>query len=402
MVNFTKSFRWTQRQVDQEKARVKRELDRATKEGEPASRLEAARQRLATLASDDTKRGRLRRYIYAMSALVHHERYGGLTPREVEDLVTLTHAILQVQGVRPRASRLASLFGDVHQIRSQIFRKEAEPWRAAWEHQLALQLAGEFPSGGLGFQLLAAGNRSLRLGHAELAASQFEASAKESLPPEPDGRRELGRIHAAWLQGDLAGARARLADALRRDFPEAIRKELLWHEFVQRSTASGDFSPLFAATRRGGSHHDATYVLEACYWALATESRDYLERLPSLPAMRRSQSLRPQQHGLWYEAATALQECYDHGVPLPLRLKSLSETLDRRSELLTIDKELLLLAAAARWLARSKSSSLALLVFSEYRALCLKLSGGRQEDTLGVLGDMRQRSWSSVYRTTSR
>jgi hypothetical protein len=94
--------------------------------------------------------------------------------------------------------------------------------------------------------------------------------------------------------------------------------------------------------------------------------------------------------GRWY------LQCYDYQIPLDIRLRSLSAGIDKRKELISIDKELLLLAAATRWLARSKASSVALLFFSEYRALSLRLSGGVSQDALNILGDMREREWMNA------
>ncbi len=388
---------WTQKQVDAEKAKIKKELDRAASSPGAPSRLESALTRLTALAEDDTPRGRLRRYIFAMSALVQHERGGGLSSREIDELVTLAYAILQAQGVRPRASRLASLFGDIHLIRSQIFRKQGEPWRAAWEQQVALQLAGEFPSGGLGFQLLAAGNRALRLGHARLALSQFAEGLEGGLPEAAESRCQLARLHAAWLAGDAQTLATAVAAGAALPLADDVKAEFAWNLLARGAAATGELAPLLSATRRGGTHAEATYVVEACYWGLAVESRSFVERLPRLGSMRRNKTLKPQRLGLWYEAGVVLQDCYDHDVPLTFRLRALSEVIERRQELLTVDKELLLLAAATRWLARSKAASLALLVLSEYRALSQRLSDGAAADALGVLKDLEVRSWTGIY-----
>jgi hypothetical protein len=53
-------------------------------------------------------------------------------------------------------------------------------------------------------------------------------------------------------------------------------------------------------------------------------------------------------------------------------------------EVLTVDKELLVWAAAARWLGRNRVRVLADAARLSYEALCLRLSGGRSHDTLGL------------------
>jgi hypothetical protein len=390
---------WSQGQLEAVKAEVKADLDRARRPGDVHSRLHAALRRLVELEADDTDLGRLKRYVYAMSALVQHERTGGLKAKDVEGLVTLTYAILQTQGVRPRASRLASLYGDVHLIKSQIVRKDGDIWRAAWEQQTALQLAGDFPSGGVGFQLVAMGNRSLRLGHARLALAQFREAAATGLPDAARGRLVLGELQAAWLSGDaaaMASADAQAAAAA-GGVTEEVAKEIAWNELVRRAVEIADARPLLAAVRHGQSHYDATYVIEACLWAMTLESREGLALMPSLAGMRRNETLKPKRLGGWYEAGVALQDAYDHGVPLPVRLRAIGRILERRHRQLTIDKELLILAAATRWLARSKATSLAVLTYTMYRAASRTLSDGRRDDALGVLGDLTARPWLSLY-----
>lgn len=385
---------WDLALIASEKARIKGELDAVSAPQVARDRQELIQERLAQLASDDSDLGRLQRYIYAVSALVHHERVGGLSVRQVEQLIELAHALLQVQGVRPRASRMASLYGDIHLIKSQIDRKSGHPWRAAWEQQVALHLAGAFPSGGVGFQLLGMGNRALRLGHSSLALQRFQEAEDAGVSDGPLHRCWLGRAHALWLRGEYAACDAAVARALgSAGLGAEIRMELEWLVLTRQFQATLDMAPMLAAVRSGGPFHAATYLIEVCLWGLAIESRGFLDRLPRLASMRRNKKLKPQLLGGWYEAGVQLQECYDHALALPLRLRQLSQCFERRERLLTVDKELLLLAAATRWLARSKSQDLALLVFSEYRALSHRLTDGIRADALGLLGDIIARSW---------
>jgi hypothetical protein len=385
---------WDLALIASEKARIKQELDAGSRPELPRERHELIQVRLAALADDDSDLGRLQRYIYAVSALVHHERAGGLSDRQVEQLIELAHALLQVQGIRPRASRMASLYGDIHLIKSQIDRKNGHPWRAAWEQQVALQLAGEFPSGGVGFQLLGMGNRALRLGHSALALQRFKEAEDAGLGDGPLHRCWLGRAHALWLRGEYEACDATVARALGSvDLGAEIRRELEWLVLTRQFQVSLDLGPMLTAVRSGGAFHAATYVIEACFWGLALESRGFLDRLPRLASMRRNKKLQPQLMGGWYEMGVHLQECYDHALPLPLRLRQLSQCFERREQLLTVDKELLLLAAATRWLGRSKSQDLALLVYSEYRALSHRLSDGMRADGLGLLADITARPW---------
>src|SRR5690606_16560517 len=118
----------------------------AQSEASPVARLHVALGIVRELEDDATSIGGLRRYIAIIYALVYHERSGGLSEKEVDGLVDLASALLRVHGIKPKKSKLASLFGDIHLIRSQILRNEGRPWDSAWEQQKALYLAGPRPS----------------------------------------------------------------------------------------------------------------------------------------------------------------------------------------------------------------------------------------------------------------
>lgn len=70
------------------------------------------------------------------------------------------------------------------------------------------------------------------------------------------------------------------------------------------------------------------------------------------------------------------------------RVAILGEELARRGRLESIEHELLLLAAAARNLSRLSEGSLARLAGAEAVGISMLLTGGRNRDVLGVLGDL--------------
>ncbi len=389
----SKQDSWSLKQIEDTKKAVKSKLDKTEWARAPALRLNAVLDAINALEDDDSSNGRLHRYIYIMSALVHHERHGGLSHSEVEKLVHLAYLILKAHGIKPRSSRAASLYGDVHLIRSQIYRKEGNSWKAAWEQQVALLLTNNAASVDGGFQNFVMGNRYLRLGDSSLAAQMYQKSIGEQLPLTQLGRARFGLLQCNWLSGNHIEPELTDTD---ESWPSEVLEEFAWHRLLRQCLSNHDFSPMLVQIKKSGSFYDATYIIEACFWCLAIENRSLIERLPKLDSMRRNKSLQPQRLNLWYEAGRILQQCYDYQIPLDIRLRSLSTVLDRRKELLSIDKELLLLAASTRWLARCKASSVALLVYCEYRSLSFRLSGGKSSDVLNVLADMKGRNWMAA------
>ena len=383
---------WSSALIATEKAAAKRVLDAAAPAGR--ARLTAALQHVTRWHEDDSPLGRLRCYVFIMSALVQHERSGGLSQRQVKRLVAWVHAILQAQGIRPRDSRLAALYGDIHIVRSQIFRKDGEPWQAAWEQQIALQLGGDDPTGGDAFQLLCMANRALRLGHSRVAVYQLKQAETLGLSSIELARARLSLIRAQWFLGDDSAVVATIAatrslPGLRSD----IAEEIDWIEMVRAVQRSGDVGPMLRAVGRHGAFHKGTYVIEACLWAMSVPQRSFLAAMPRMDNLLKNKLMSARSNGLWFSATAALQDCYDAAIPLAIRTKRLGDCLLEKDKLLTVDKELMIWAAALRWLSRSKNQSLALLVFSEYRALCLRLSDGRSGDILNVAADLASRSW---------
>jgi len=97
--------------------------------------------------------------------------------------------------------------------------------------------------------------------------------------------------------------------------------------------------------------------------------------------------------GFFFTCVQTIERCYDYSIPYIRRLEALGRLLTELNKLPTIDKELLVWAAAVRWLSRSKARSLAALVLSEYHALSLRLSKGKMVDVFGLMEDITKRDW---------
>ena len=379
---------WDQDLIEREKRAIKSSLAKVDISVDPGSKWRVIRAALAELGESDTSVSRLRRFIYAISALIHHERFGCLSSRDISDLTELAHTILKVQGIKPRESRLAGLYGDIHIIKSQIQRKGGNHWQAAWEQEFAWHLAGAQGSGGAGFQYLCMGNRALRLGQGGHALHRYYQALDEVLTPEHRDRTYLGLVHGYALTGQVEKAQtvAHEARSLIRD--EWILQELAWFDLITHAKTTGDWSLVFKATSKNGSHFLASYVVEAALWPLVIQSKSYVDRAPQLQSLRRNKNLLMPKIGAWYEVGVEIQACYDTEIPLSLRLRKVSSIVEARHGLLNVDQELLVLCAVARWLIRSKSHDLGYLVLEEYRSLSLKLSGGHSSDALGVMADL--------------
>jgi hypothetical protein len=357
----------------------------------PAAKLTYLSDRIRALEDDLDPAQQLYRYVCAMTALVTHARSGGLTKTAQRSIVDLAYAVLETHGVKPETSHLSYLYGDLHLIMAQIARREGAHFVAAWEQAASWHMSRAKPSGGLGFQLLNVGNRALRLGDATYALSCFvraEATASDATGSAFEQAR-LGRIKTLRLTRQLAAANELVA-ATRdgADFASTARQELDWEAECVAAMMSGDLEPLVRRTRRRGSHHMASYVLEAYFWARSVGRERWHAAFPLVRTMAREKSLRLVKQGRFYKCALTLERCSDEDVPLGAKLRFLARDLARVGQLISIDKELLVRLASARWLVEAQVPALARLMLHEYAGLCLKLTGGASSDVYGAADDL--------------
>jgi hypothetical protein len=386
--------RWNERMVSEVREQVKRELDDvSSKEGHRA-RLSHAMQGIAELESSDSARGQLRRYVLVISVLVAHERNGGLTPAQVNRLEALALAILKTQGVRPQQSRLAGLYSDLDLVISQIRRKSGAHWDALWLQQIAAQFSSREAPSSHGHLALAI--RAQREGFIDSALQNYEAAIRGGLSGSQLYRAHWGKITTLRLAGQLEEARHAIRETEKLEGLEPIeRTELEWQSKCIETQSTGNPMPLVTAVARGKIHFQVEYRIEAALWAYAVSSKEPLSRLPLLRSLPRIHRASVKDDRL-YCVALGLENCYDTAVPLSVRARALGKLIERAHRLLHLDHELLVLVAAARWLARVHLFTLSDFCLQLYRRISLSLSGSRTADVLNVASDLMEKAESEA------
>lgn len=390
----TRAQFWQESSIDQERQAIKAELDAAAEGGDLSKRLDIALRKIGDLAPDASPIAQLRRYIYVVSALVHHERNGGLSGSQIRNLTDVALAILAVLRIKPGFSKAARLHGDLKLVLSQIHRKEGHHWLAAWEQQMAHFMARGHPSGGEGFQSLALANRALRLGHNALALSELDAAEKDITDQRLRDRVRFERVRAFRLARRFDDADRSSREALQNSgMDKSMRLEFEWEELCREVQRTGDLSRMLSSVKPNQSHHNSGYIIEASLWARIPLSLEWMEKMTKLSTAVSKVERYPKQIGYTYECALQLERCYDLEIPLPMRMEAIGQVLSRANMFMTVDMELLLWAAVARWLSRSKAFRLANLVLSEYQWMSVRLTDGQGKDSLGLLGDLFGREW---------
>lgn len=385
---------WTQKTIESEKRRIKEELDARERREGPEGRFALALSRVRKLQEEASGIARLRCFIYVVSALLHASRHGGLKASQLNRLVTLGEALLAAQGVKKTSSRLSLLHGELYLAYSQCHRLAGNHWKAAWEHQISHYLSQRNPPGGAGFQLLSRGLRALRLGHGPLAVTLLDEAEREGLPKSSLPQARINLVRALRLAHDFDRAEQVLVSSLQIDsLSRDERRDLEWEGLCLQSIRSGTMEAIGRAVLPGRGHHDYAYLLEAFLWARVYADKTWMERLPAVRRLGYKLKLRKKEHGFLLECATVMERCYDARLPYLARLRALGKILSSTGALASIDKELLVWAAASRWLSRTKAYDIASLVLAEYRAAGLKLSQGRIDDPLNGVSDLTSRPW---------
>ncbi len=417
--------RWTAVRWEQERGAAALTASGTEREKGPDAAREVLSDAIAALESDLQADAQLRRFALVTQLLALHARQGVMTAPEAARLADTGEAILRAQGVAPLASRLSFLHGELALVTARVRRREGRSWQAAWTTQLGLFLAKGVGEGGEGVQALATADEALRRGDAALALEGFSIAGRD---PELSRRARLGKLTALRLSGRLGEASALAdaagpggsgsavaaraggpapADAARPDAsrPSAGEEDrqfdvyfegFAWEALRREAQATADLTRMVAAVNRAGGHRDAARVLEAGLWTKAVPVKSWLGRVPKPETVRRTfgdDFRRGSPLAALYECALAIDRAHDQEIPLQLRLRDLGDALEQAPRVPSIDAELLVWAAAARWLVRHHQPLLAAQAASEYRALSLRLSDGAVPDALLLLRDLSVNAW---------
>jgi hypothetical protein len=376
------THKWTVALVEEEKARIKQDLDQFL--DDPKRRLAHCLGKLALLESEGSE-ALLSRFILAVSALVHEERFGGMEPRQIDTIYEIAISILNSQGIDPVKSKLRFLYAELYQARSHIYRDGGHHWDAAWKLGMSLRHASQDNELAKARQMLSSGIRYLRLGDCSKADEIFSNVEAMQQGSRQTARARIGRISACRFRRLHSECEALIAGAkLIPDIYESALLEIEWEDLCLRQTADKDLSNILAAVAAGGSHHKNVYFLEAYLWACASPNGIWRKQLPLLRSVVRKGNLKLHKCGFLYRAAVGLENCYDQNISFERRLHALGEVLSERHKLVKIEYEILLLACAIVWLRRNMVRSLSDLCKAEYRALSLRMSDGKNEDVLGL------------------
>jgi hypothetical protein len=309
------------------------------------------------------------------------------------------------QGIQVGAPKLGYLHSELDLVLSQISRKEGHHWLAAWQTEVAALSVSNSGTDGHGFFALARAARHLRRGDAWDALSCFE-DADDLLTATSSywAKARIGRVKTLRLIGNTSEAKSLSNETLTsKDLGDRAVKELKWEILCCEVQDSQDPRPMLALIRPGKYFRESSFIIEAMLWTFAARRAEWLDLLPRTRTVARDKTLNSQNDGFFFTAVRGIELCYETDVPLSQRISQLGNLLSQTNLLMSVDKQLLVLAAAARWLSRQKLKGLLTLVLNDYWSISTRLTGNHHEDPLKLTHDLvsKVRSSQSKSKTSS-
>lgn len=359
---------WQGPRIRKEHAQIRAELD-ALACREPGLAQAHAVRELQSLRRDRETLAQLKSFLFILEILRLEAESSFLPEAEVERLRKAGTSLLAAQGVRAGKSRVAFLHARLRAAVAGTLKGRSAfdvAWRAAPGDWLAqaqqLMRSGDIPGV---FVVL------------------------DRAPEDAWETTHALTLLALRLCGDCLGALElqRETKAQGKVGP-SFGRTLRWERVCCEAQLSGSLREVFRLAL--ASHSEPVWLLEANLWASAVASRQWRLKRPSL----RSLEQRERRGDLSASEAESLRcvlkfnQCLDSAQPLSERVEKLGTLLDQAHRLPTISLEMLLWAAATRWLRRMRQSELAERTSARYRALSLSLSCGQSEDVWGLLHDL--------------
>ncbi len=347
----------------------------------------------------------LRIYFLIVHLLERDNQERKLKQQQKAKLKDIAEKCLRYVQILPVTSQHSYLYARLYQLLAWDKLELGQFWES-----VALRLAGDYlsrdgRSSGENSEILAA-YQAWSLGHLRLAKVTCHALLVEpdtAITLRQDALRLLVRIHRL---SDERSAAHDLLRLLQADKPvsEADRLSLELEELLCEFRSSQGLAALQDFVKQSAKKLAVFEWYLAHLWLFAS-------RVKIVPQPLRRVSPLPQTHyGIYLsrprEKIIELFECLQYmnetDVALNLRFERLGKTLSALGSDLDPELSLVFVAAALRWLNRSKQLTFAAILLDEYRTMSLRASEGRTPDALGMMGDIQESLPVVTHKTVSR
>jgi len=385
---------WTKVSFETTRDIIRNELNDAVVADPSISRCDHAMRAFARSQDDLSAQGMMRTFILIMICLSEHRLQSRLTDREVKQFTELAHNILRLNKIRPVASQISFLYGDLHATLSQIMRREGRQSESAWEQLMSNYLGAGDSSRGIYFFHSAQGFRALRLGYGHVAINKFRLVMNST---EADSalrvRAALGLMICARLNLDDELASNANTALLSLRLSEEESQEVAWEKLSFQAARNCNLDEMVTHVVRSKSTLPIVYQVEAKLWTLTTRDRKWIDRLPKVSSMLARPEVGVSARDAFYGWAKTFEQLLDSDIPFMERLRIAGDLWSDSDRIISLDKQILALACLGRWLARNRSYDFAALVLGKLRLLSVGISSGKNDDSSGLVSDLLAEPW---------
>ncbi len=347
-----------------------------------SDRIEFIKNSLHSKISIETRDQQIEKYNYLMELLFLHEHFNLLSEKEVQTCFDMASTLIKLIGAYSKKNSMSFKYAELFHMRSKIENNAHDHWGSYWSSLLETYCLPQVEDGE---QYLALGVRSMRLFQGELASKYYTISLKLGLPDQYRDYFEIQRIRCYYLTNQLSDAET----AINREGVRHQRSELTWCKSIIEAIKFQDISFMKRLCSKGGDCYYWQNILVFYGWALSVKTRRWIADLVPVYSLRRRKNLEFNAHDMYFKAIGVLQECYDFERPFIQRLEKLGTILKDVTRYESEEQELLIWAAATRWLWRSRAREFAKACLCQYRQRSLNLSQGICDDILQVVKDIQ-------------
>ena len=155
-----------------------------------------------------------------------------------------------------------------------------------------------------------------------------------------------------------------------------------WYRTVREAVDLQDLRLMLRETRKDQFFYRERRILHFQLWAHAIKTKRWQKGLVRIASLKKRQGLEISRLSPLTKFLQVLEECYDYEIPLVKRLEKLGQVLGRVDAIPHIEDVVLIWAASARFLMRSRVKDLANLCLDEYGKYSQQLSLGKTDDVL--------------------
>lgn len=373
---------FNRKNIDASKLSIKNILDTKDK---PKDKLDLIQRHILELNEKTQSQQRLDCYIYIMSALVHHQRYGGLSSSQIGRYTKFAEAILIAEGIIAGESRLSFLYVELYALLSLIDRQNGDHWKSTWRlmnsfylQKGATPLENAWKEHGIGYRLL-------RLGHSNLALEKFDAALLNFEAQNSRNAVLLQKAKCLKLMGRFEDSIV-CFESILSSLPEDhyLRVDIEWERATIAAIERSSTTELFKMTnKRLSPYKEPSYSMESYFWSKLYSSLDASIAAKPSSIMKRSQ-IKDSTLKILTKAAVLLEKGLDSGYHKSDRLAFIGEMTDFASHVSSIERELLILAVAYRVYTKEGLPNLAAVCLERYKSLSHTASNGTRPDFFSI------------------